>query len=209
MKTHTPAAMAVLLVSSSAWAQSNPVPPPPPGYVIQYVPAPAAGEPPVFIQPPDRIPPELLEKHVEWAIGAGPAATVYSANDVSVVVPHVHVNLMIGHEVWKSPLSPTNILSVGIAYMGSMEVNDTELLHRHGVGVMFRQRYLYASISAGITFLHDFPSATMYTGGHFGGDMGVRIGPVQLGLPIVLDVVPIDGVTVVGTTFAITLGVQL
>jgi len=185
---------------------------PPVVYVAQPAYAPAV--PVAYIVPPDgapvdRVPDKRLDKHVEWAIGTGPSATILTNGEGSAAVFHAHFNGMIGAEVWKAPLGE-DVLSLGLGYIGSIEVNDAELLHRHGIGLMLRKSFLYASLGAGITFLNDFSSATMFMGGHLALDWGFRAGPVQIGLPIVLDIIDFQALgTFSATTFALTLGVQL
>ena len=152
---------------------------------------------------PDTTQPNVDPPHVFVQLGGGASISSVDAGDVHFISEHAHFDLSIGRELVALPLG-TDRLAIGLGYAGSMDVSSDEMLHRHGVGFTFRKSWLFATLSGGASFLHSFSDGAFYAGGHFGVVPGVRLGPVQLALPIYVDVFNLPV-----ATFAATLGFQI
>ena len=148
--------------------------------------------------------PVVTPKHVEVQLGGGPSFTTVDVGDTHFIMFHAHFDLGVGHEVWKAPLG-SDVISVALGYVGSVDANDAELIHRHGFGVTLRKSWFYITMSGGLTLVHDFASGDILPGGHLAVQPGFRMGPVQLGFPIVEDFLLAAPVT----TMSATLGFQI
>lgn len=146
---------------------------------------------------------------VIWELSAGAGVTLYPvSSDSSFAVPHAHFNTVIGVQLSKHT-TVGDPMTVGLGYAGSADVNDAELFHRHGFGILIRDRTLFAMLSAGVTFGHDFGSGMLMPGGHVAVDLALRAGPVHIGMPFSLDFVGTPYGALSSVTLAATLGVQL
>ncbi len=145
----------------------------------------------------------LAPPHVLFSLGAGASFTSVDVGDVHYLSAHAHVDLGIGREILVGRLGDDRV-SLALGYVGGADFNADEVLHHHGFGVTLRKSWFYVTLDGGFAMLHGFSDGSLYAGGHFGVNWGFRMGPVQLGFPVSVDVFNAPA-----TTFAATLGVQL
>ena len=100
--------------------------------------------------------------------------------------------------------SAATACSIALGYAGAADFNGDEILHIHAFGVTLRKSWLYVTLDGGVAMLNGFQTGDTFVGGHFGVNWGFRIGPVQIGLPISVDVFAAPAYT-----FAATLGFQM
>jgi hypothetical protein len=136
-------------------------------------------------------PAPIAPPHLFLSVGAGPSFSsvdVYEAGmEIHYLSAHAHLDLGVGREVWAGPLGNDRV-SIALGYAGSADFNADEILHSHAFGVTFRKSWFYVTIDGGVAMLTGFQTGDTFVGGHFGVDWGFRMGPVQLGFPISVDV---------------------
>jgi hypothetical protein len=162
-------------------------------------PEPVVAEPEVT--DPDATKPAIAPPHFAFSIDFGASLTSVDVGVAHLISYHGHVGTFIGHEVFAGSLFKDR-LAISVGYMGAYDANDTELLHRHGIGVMFAKSWLSVAIGGGVGLLHGFQDGGMWVLPGLQTDIAFRFGGFKLGFPIDLDVVG----DAPATTFAITLG---
>ena len=135
----------------------------------------------------DQVPTKPAPPHVFLSVGGGASVSSVDAGSVHYISEHAHFDVAVGHEVLAGDLGGDR-LSMALAYVFGMDVNDGELLHHHGFGLVLRKSWFYVTIDGGLALLHGFQDGSFAAGGHFGVQPGFRIGPVQIGLPVSVDV---------------------
>ena len=145
--------------------------------------------------------------HLFLAVGAGASFSSVDVfrggSEIHYISEHAHLDVGVGREVWAALLGNDRI-SIALGYAGAADFNGDEILHHHGFGVTFRKSWFYVTVDGGVAVINGFSDGFAAVGGHFGANWGFRIGPVQIGFPVSLDVFNAPA-----TTFAATLGFQI
>ena len=140
--------------------------------------------------------------HFALQLSVGPSVTSLTVGNVKYVSIHGHLDTFIGHELVAGPLGTEgNRIAIGFGYMGSVDANQGELLHRHGAGFSFTNNSFYVTIGGGVSLLHTF-DGDFFAGAGLATSIGFRFKKFHFGLPIDLDI--FSGSP--ATTFAFTLG---
>lgn len=115
-------------------------------------------------------------------------------------------SLYVGHDL---VAGGTRAAPFGLSfgYLGSLVVNHTELLHRHGAALSVRNDMWVATVGGGVTIGHDYTTRSVFTGGHIAVEVGLQWGNFTLTLPIGVDFFPAGRQLVHVFETGLTLGV--